>query len=111
MSNPSTWTYFCYAGDIMVTWFAPYVNLVMSRWACVLRMHMHGAHAIIKMGSSKYLNCLMGTPADLNVGKLTASHFKALITQNANENMPDMFPIVYLNENLRYCNENLAWGK
>ena len=22
-----------------------------------------------------------------------------------------MFPIVYLNENLRYCNENLAWGK
>ena len=25
--------------------------------------------------------------------------------------MPDMFPIVYLNENLRYCNENLAWGK
>ena len=25
--------------------------------------------------------------------------------------MPNMFPIVYLNENLRYCNENLAWGK
>ena len=22
-----------------------------------------------------------------------------------------MFLIVYLNENLRYCNENLAWGK
>ena len=22
-----------------------------------------------------------------------------------------MFSIVYLNENLRYCNENLAWGK
>ena len=25
--------------------------------------------------------------------------------------MQNMFPIVYLNENLRYCNENLAWGK
>ena len=34
-----------------------------------------------------------------------------LNTQNENDNMPDMFPIVYLNEDLRYCNENLAWGK
>ena len=53
----------------------------------------------------------MGKPADSNLTKLTASHPKALIAQNANKNMPDMFPIVYLNENLRYCNENLAWGK
>ena len=53
----------------------------------------------------------MGTPANSNLGKLTAPHFKARITQNANENMPNMFPIVYLNENSRYCNENLAWGK
>ena len=67
---------------------------------------MHGAHAIIKMGASKYLNGLTGMPADSNLGKLTAPHFKALITQNANENMPNMFPIVYLDENLRYCNEN-----
>ena len=50
-------------------------------------------------------------PADLNLRKLTASHFIVLITQNANKNMPNVFPIVYLNENLRYCNENLAWGK
>ena len=50
-------------------------------------------------------------PADSNLRILTATHFNALITQNANENMPDMFPIVYLNENLIYCNENLAWGK
>ena len=99
------------AGDIMVTWFAHDANLVMSHWACVSCMHMHGARAIIKMGVSKYSNSLTGTPADSNLGKLTTSHFKALITQNANENMPDMFPIVYLNENLRYCNENLAWGK
>ena len=61
-------------GDIMVTWFTSYVNLVMSRWACALCTHVHGACAIIKMGTSKYLNGLMGTPANLNLMKLTASH-------------------------------------
>ena len=61
---------------------------------------MHGACAIIQMGASKYSNGLMGMPANLNLMKLTASHFNALITQNAAENMPNMFPIVYLNENL-----------
>ena len=58
------------------------------------------------MGVSKYLDGLTGMPADSNLVKLTASHFKALIAQNANENMPDMFPIVYLNENLINWNEN-----
>ena len=99
------------AVDVMVTWFAAYANLVTSCWAWASCAREHGACAIIKMGTSKYLNGLTGTPADSNLGKLTATHFKALITQNSNENMPDMFPIVYLNENLRYCNENLAWGK
>ena len=73
--------------------------------------HVHGTHAISKMGMSKYSNGLTGMQADLNLRKLTASHFNAKNTQNENENMPNMFPIVYLNENLRYCNENLAWGK
>ena len=72
---------------------------------------MHGACAISKMGALKYSNGLTGTPANLNLRKLTPSHFNALITQNTSENMPNMFPIVYLNENLRYCNENLAWDK
>ena len=94
------------AGDIMVTWFASYANLVTSCWACASHERMHGAHAIIKMNASKYLNGLTGTPADSNLGKLAASHFEALLTQNANENMPNMFPIVYLIENMRYCNEN-----
>ena len=67
---------------------------------------MHGALAIIKMGVSKYSNGLTGTPADLNLRRITTSHFKALMTQNAHENMPDVFPIVYLNENLRYYNVN-----
>ena len=71
---------------------------------------MHGACAMSKMGTPKYSNGLMGMPANLNLRKSTASHFQALITQNANKNIPNMFLIVYLNENLRYCNENLAWG-
>ena len=95
----------------MVTWFASYAYLVMSQWACALHVHMHGTHAISKMGMPKYLNGLTGMPAGLNLRKLTASHFYVLITQNTNENMPNMFLTVYLNENLRYCNENLAWGK
>ena len=72
---------------------------------------MHGTCAISKIGMPKYSNGLTGTPADSNLRKLTASHFQVLITQNANKNMPNMFLIVYLNENLRYCNENLVWGK
>ena len=69
-------------------------------------MHMHGACAIIKMGMLKYSNELAGMQANLNLEKLTATHFQVLITQDANENMPNMYPIVYLNENLRYFNEN-----
>ena len=98
-------------GDVMVMWLTSYANFVMSQWACMSHVHMHGACAIIEMGTLKYSNGLMGMPADPNLRKLTASHFNVLITQNANKNMPNMFPIVYLNENLRYCNENLAWGK
>ena len=71
---------------------------------------MLGTCAIIKMGAPKYFNSLTGTPDDLNLRTLTASHFDVLITQNASENTPNMFPIVYLNANLRYGNENLAWG-
>ena len=33
------------AGDVMVMWFASYVILVMSCWACVSFAHVHGAHA------------------------------------------------------------------
>ena len=76
-----------------------------------MRVMHASACAKIRMGVAQDLNGLTGPPADSNLGKLTASHFKALITQNANVNMPVMFPMVYCNENLRYCNENLAWGK
>ena len=77
----------------------------------VLHECMHGTGAIIKMSMFKYSNGLMGMPANLNLRKLTISHSTVLITQNANKNMPNMFLIVYLNENLRYCNEKFAWGK
>ena len=36
------------AGDVMVTWFASYANLVTSQCACAL--HVHGTHAITKIG-------------------------------------------------------------
>ena len=99
------------AGDIMVTWFASYVNLVTSHWACTLHACMHSTRTLSKNSAPKYPSSLAGTQADSNLGKLTASHFWVLYTQNTNENMPDMFSIAYLNENLRYCNENLVWGK
>ena len=63
-------------GDAMVTWFTHDANLVMSRYACASRARKHGAHALIKMGMSKYLNGLMGRPVDWNLGKITTSHFK-----------------------------------
>ena len=72
----------------MVTWFAHDADLVTSCCACTSHTREYGARAINKMGMSKYSNGLTGMPADSNLGKITASHFKALITQNANENMP-----------------------
>ena len=99
------------AGDIMVTWYASYANLVMSHWAFVPHTCVHGTCGLSKHGTPKYPSGLAFTQADLNLGKLTASDFWVLNTQNANKNMPDMFPIAYLNENLRYCNQNSAWGK
>ena len=63
-------------GDIMVTWFTSSANLVMSCWACV----SCGAHAIIKNGMPKYPSGLTGMQADLNLGKITASHFWVLNT-------------------------------
>ena len=97
------------AVDVMVAWFISYVNLVTSCWACTSHAHMHGTHAVSKMGVLEYSNGLTGMQTNSNLRKLTASHFNALNTQNANKNMPNMFLIVYLNETLRYCNKNLAW--
>ena len=72
---------------------------------------MHGTCALSKNGAPKYPSGLTFTQANSNLGKIIASHFQVQNTQNANENMPNMFPIGYLNADLRYCNENLAWGK
>ena len=67
--------------------------------------------ALSKKSMSKYPSSLVRAQDNLNLGKITASHFWVLNTQNANENMPNMIPIAYLNETLMDCNENLAWGK
>ena len=72
---------------------------------------MHGAHTLSKNSMPKYPSDLAFMQANSKLGKITASHFWVLNTQSTNENMPDMFPMGYLNENLRYFNENLASGK
>ena len=72
---------------------------------------MHGTCALYKYGTSKCPSGLACTQPDLNLEKITASHFQVLNAQNENENMPNMIPIAYLKENFMDGNENLAWGK
>ena len=49
------------ANDIMMTWFALCVNLVMSHLPCMMHMCMHGACALHETSTSKQLNCLVHT--------------------------------------------------
>ena len=74
-------------------------------------MCAHGAHAQCKTSMSKYLSGLVCMQADPNLVKITTSHSQVLNIQNANQNMPNMVPIVYLNENFINYNKNLTWGK
>ena len=48
--------------------------------------------------------------AEPTIGKITASDFQVLNTQNANGNMPERILIAYLNKNLPDGNENLGVG-
>ena len=98
------------ANDVMIMWFTIYQTLVMSCQACAACADVHGIHEICKTSVSKYLSGQECMPADLNLVKMTASHFWVLNTQNANQNMPDMIPIAHLNENFTNCDENLEWG-
>ena len=54
---------------IMMTWFALHVNIVVSHLACTSCACMHGAYAL-------YLSGLACMQADLNLEKITASHFQ-----------------------------------
>ena len=74
-------------------------------------MCVHGTCAPDKYDTSMYLSGMACMPADSNLKKLTASHSWVLNTENTNENMPNMIPIAYLNENLMDCNENFVRGK
>ena len=65
--NPSWNEWNANTGDVMVTWFTSDASLVTSQWACTSHVYVHGAHPIIKMGTFKYLNGLMGMPADSNL--------------------------------------------
>ena len=93
------------ADDIMMRWFSFYVN--PSDIACPMCTCMHGGCALCKTIVSKYLHGLACMQANLNLVKVTASHFWVLNTQKANLNMPNMIP---LHISTRNCNENLAWG-
>ena len=88
-------------------------TLVMSGHACMVHSCVHGACALCKTSTSKYLSGLACTQAELNLVKITTTHcwVGVLNTQNANRNMPNMIPTAYLNENFTDCKENLAWGK
>ena len=68
------------AGDVMVTWFTSYVNLVMSCWD-THHVHVHGAHALSKNSTLEYLSVLAFMQADLNLGKINTPHFQVLNTQ------------------------------
>ena len=84
-------------------------TLVVSHWACAMRLHMHGTCALTKTNMSMYSSDLACMQADQSLPKITTSHFQVLNTQNANEKMPNMTLIAYLNKNITSCNENLAW--
>ena len=70
--------------DVMMMWFALYVNLVTSHQACMTCVHVHGTHALCKSSASKYLSDLVCMQADPNLAKITTSQFWVLSTQNAN---------------------------
>ena len=70
--------------------------------------HGHGTCTLCKNSVSKYLSGLACMQASLNLEKITASYSWVLNTQN---DMPNMIPIAYLNENFTDCSENMAWGK
>ena len=53
-------------------------TLVMSHQACMMCMHMHGAHSLSNIGTYKYLSPLACMQADTNLAKVTASHFWVL---------------------------------
>ena len=44
--------------------------------------------------------------AELYLSKITASHFNALNTEIANQNVLERIPIAMLNENMAVSNEN-----
>ena len=80
----------------------------MSYQACMTCVYMHGAHALSNFGMPMYFRWLVYMQADQNLGKITASHFGVLITQNANMNMPNMILIAELNKNLPDCKGGLV---
>ena len=66
--------------DTMMTWFPLFVDHVMSHLACATSACMHGEHTLNIYGMSKYPSGLACIQADLNLEKITTSHFQVLNT-------------------------------
>ena len=59
------------ADDVMTKWFTLYVNPVTSHLACT----MHAIHALCRTRASKYFSGLACMQADVNLVKITPTHF------------------------------------
>ena len=68
------------ANDVMMMSFTLFASLVKSCLACTSHACMHGTCALVKYGTSKYLSGLAWMQANLNLGKLIATHFGVLNT-------------------------------
>ena len=74
--------------DIMMMWFTSYVN------PSDVTSGMHDACALSNMGMSEYQSGLACMQADLNLGKISTSHFWVLNTQNATRTCQTWFPLL-----------------
>ena len=76
------------ANDILMTWLPHMQALVTSCQACMTCVCMHNACALSDFGTTMYFSQPACMQAGWNLGKITASHLGALITQISNKNMP-----------------------
>ena len=78
------WSMNAYDVNIMMMWFTLYADLVISCLACMTCACIHGRCDLCRTSESKYLSYLACMQADLNLTKITTSHFWVLNTQNSN---------------------------
>ena len=80
-------------------------HAVTSCTHCTAHAHTQAGHPYVNMACQKLLMDMPFTPAELDLIKLTASHFSTLNTKIANQNMLNMILITMHNKNKADCNE------